>query len=78
MQYPSQILLLKEEFVLFKEILPQACLKMFLRGLNTERWLLTAILLVLGAPWLISSSLDIRGIYSHACYSWVLYLRLFS
>lgn len=58
----------------------------FFRGLNTKRWLLTTVLLVLGVPWLTRARLtfvstilmlDIREIRSHACYSWVLYLRLF-
>ena len=61
----------------FDEKAPGMLDKVFLRGSNIERWLLTAVLLVLGAPWLTSSSLDIRGICSHACYSRVLYLRLF-
>ena len=66
--------------------LTPACLRTVLRGLDTEHRLLTVVLLALDASWLTSSSLDIRGyrltldnreICSHACYSWVYYLRLF-
>ena len=66
--------------------LAPACLRTILGGLDTEHRLLTAVLLALDASWLTSSSLDIRGyrltldnreLCSHACYSWVQYLRLF-